>query len=161
KDCVPSFILFTPWTTLEDLQHNLAEIEQNGLANANIERLRLGRATPLYEIARRAGLTTEEPVRLAVHPNGYLAEAAFRFQDARVGAACAGLDALKSLAFSDQAPLLAAIVDAVVRSPDPTRIDWPGVAATWRRIQERVAGMPPAEPRRVAGAIDVDKVLTV
>jgi hypothetical protein len=161
RDYVPSFILFTPWTTLEDLELNLREIDRNGLTNANVERLRLGRATPLYEMARRQGLTSSEPVRLAVHPNGYFSEAAIRFKDPRVESACEGFDRLKPLAFEAQAPLLAAIVDAVRRSPDPSTIDWAAIEATWERIKT-LANENPHRSRPDGGpSIDVRRVREV
>lgn len=154
---VPSFILFNPWTSLEELELNLREMARCGLSGANIERMRLGSATPLYEMARRAGLTIAAPVRLAVHPNGYFSEASYRFRDGRVAAACDGFDELKAFAFSDQAPVLAAVVDAVRRSDSPERIDWKAIAGTWRRIQDRASHqVRRAEP---TAGIDIGKVL--
>ncbi len=157
---VPSFILFNPWTTLEDLELNLREIRRHGLSAANIERMRLGSATPLYEMARRASLTATSPVRLAVHPNGYFAETAYSFRDARVAAASEGFDALKSLAFADQAPLLDAVVDAVRRSDDPGRLDWKRVAATWESIRSRAADVTARTIARNVQrpGVDVDKL---
>jgi hypothetical protein len=158
---IPSFILFNPWTSLEDLELNLREIEHNGLSSANIERMRIGSATPLYEMARRAKLTQSAPVRLAVHPNGYFSETGYVFRDARVAAACEGFDVLKPLGFADQAPLLGAIVDAVRRSGDPTGIDWNGIAATWQSIRRRSETTSGAAFRRAeqGAGIDVRKVV--
>jgi hypothetical protein len=136
---VPSFILFTPWTSLEDLELNLREIEANGLSNANVERMRLGGLTPLHEMARRAGLTESGRVRLAIHPNGYMSEAGYRFQDARVAAVSAGFETLKPLALADQAPLLAAIVESVKHAADPTLTDWSKVATAWEGVRASAA----------------------
>ncbi len=144
---IPSFILFGPWTSLEDLELNLREIERHGLTSANIERMRLASGTPLHEMARRAKLVGSSPVRLAVHPNGYFSETAYEFRDSRVAAASAGFDTLKPLAFEEQASLLAAVVDAVKRSSDPARIDWERMAATWHSIKERANGSAQS-PRR-------------
>jgi hypothetical protein len=161
KGYIPSFILFNPWTTLEDLELNLREIQRHGLASANIERMRIGSATPLYEMARRAKLTSSGPVRLAVHPNGYFSETGYSFRDARVAAASDGLDALKSLGFADQAPLLVAIVDAVRRSEDPARIDWKQIAAAWKSIREKseVVSVDAFRRAEQRPAIDVGKVI--
>jgi hypothetical protein len=161
RDYVPSFILFTPWTTLEDLELNLREIERHGLSNANVERLRLGRATPLYEMARRQGLTSSEPVRLAVHPNGYFSEASIRFKDPRVASVCEGFDRLKPFAFEEQAPVLAAIVDAVRRSPDPATIDWAAVEATWQRIKHLASENSHGSRPEGGPSIDVGRVREV
>jgi hypothetical protein len=153
---VPSFILFTPWTSLEDLELNLHEIEANGLSNANVERMRLGGLTPLHEMARRAGLTESGRVRLAIHPNGYMSEAGYRFQDARVAAVSAGFETLKPLALADQAPLLAAIVESVKRSADPALIDWRKVAAAWEELRASSASSSRTDVARDAGRPSLD-----
>ena len=115
-------------------------------------------------MARRQGLTSPEPVRLAVHPNGYFSEVAIRFKDATLllRQAAAVSDALKPFAFEQQAPLLARIVSAVRRSSDPGAIDWRGIAATWSRVKELAAERPhaarPTPPRvhrRPTGVRDV------
>ncbi len=103
----PSFILFTPWTRLEDLELNLREIARLELLDANIERLRVGPSAPVHEKARRAGLLGGSVTRLTVHPNGYQAEVPLGFADARAGAVSDGFDALKPMAFSRQVALLA------------------------------------------------------
>ena len=157
----PSFILFNPWTSLEELELNLREIDRHDLSGANIERMRLGSATPLYEMARRAKLTTSAPVRLAVHPNGYFSETGYTFRDARVAAVCDGFDALKTFALANQPALLGAVVDAVRGSDDPGRIDWKRVAATWQSIRQG-AGQASARAFRRAEqrpGIDVAKVI--
>lgn len=153
---IPSFILFNPWTSLDDLELNLREIERHGLSSANIERMRIGSATPLYEMARRAKLTASAPVRLAVHPNGYFSETGYVFQDAPVAAACEGFDILKPLGFADQALLLAAIVDAVRRSADPAGIDWNGIAATWQSIRRRSETTSGTAFRRAEQGVGID-----
>ena len=160
---IPSFILFNPWTSLADLELNLVEIQRHGLSGANIERIRLGSTTPLFEMARRAKLTLTGPVRLAVHPNGYLSETPYSFRDSRVAAACEGFDSLKPLGFADQAPLLEAVVDAVRRSDEPTGIEWKRMAATWQSIRERSKTSSGDTPRRHDGRppIDVGKVVAL
>jgi hypothetical protein len=125
--------------------------------------MRIGSATPLYEMARRAKLTTTGPVRLAVHPNGYFSETGYAFRDARVAAACAGFDALKALGFADQAPLLATIVDAVRRSDEPARIDWNRMATAWQSVRRQSETLSTEAFRRAEDrpAIDVAKVAEV
>jgi hypothetical protein len=143
---VPSFILFTPWTRLEDLDLNLGRIARHGLWNANIERLRVGPATPAFEKARRAGLVADGPPRSPQHPNGYLAERDVCFADPLTAAAAEGFETLRSLAPNDQPELLTAVVDAVRRAPDAARIDWKAVAATWSEIVNAAQHPAPAAP---------------
>ena len=130
----PSFILFTPWTQLEDLELNLQQIALHGFWQANIERLRIGPATPVFEKARRAGLIVDGPVRAAQHPNGYLSEREFRFADPQVAAVSAGFERLRPLALNDQAELLAGVVAAVRGARDPSELDWDRVAGAWDEI---------------------------
>jgi hypothetical protein len=127
----PSFILFTPWTRIEDLEVNLARIARHGLWSANIERLRVGPGTPTFEKARHDGLVIDEPVRSTAHPNGYTAERPFRYVDANVAAVSDGFERLRPLAHSDQPELLAAIVAAVRAARDPAALDWDEVARAW------------------------------
>jgi hypothetical protein len=127
----PSFILFTPWTRIEDLELNLQRIAHHGLWNANIERLRVGPGTPAFEKARRDGLVVDGPVRAAAHPNGYFSERELRFVDARVAAVSAGFERLRPLALSDQAELLGGALAAVQAAADPAAVDWEGVAGAW------------------------------
>ena len=73
----PSFILFTPWTRVEDLEINLRHIGSHGLWNANIERLRIGPGTPAFVRAERDGLIIDGPVRAAAHPKEIRTNASF------------------------------------------------------------------------------------
>jgi hypothetical protein len=142
-NCTPSFILFTPWTRIEDLELNLRQIELNGLGNANIERLRAGPGTPVYEKARRMGLLSDGPVRYDVHPNGYGAEREILFADPRTAEVSAGFERLKSLAFEDQVELLGAVLRAVMDGR-PGGVDWEEVARSWLRLRVSVQGPEPA-----------------
>ena len=57
-----SFILFTPWTRLSDLNINIREIEKNPLINRNYvmgTRLQLFRGRPITLLAERDGLLVE------------------------------------------------------------------------------------------------------
>ena len=130
----PSFILFTPWTRIADLQVNLGRIARHGLWSANIERLRIGPGTPAYAKAQRDGLAVDERVLLSAHPNGYTSERAYRFADPNVAAVAAGFERLRPLAFTDQPELLGAIIAAVEAAHDPDAVDWDDVANAWEDV---------------------------
>ncbi|MEK6608852.1 MAG: hypothetical protein AABZ30_14420 [Myxococcota bacterium] len=132
----PSFILFTPWTRFEDLELNVRAMEVHGLWNANIERLRVGPGTPVYEKARREGLLEGGSGRPAQHPNGYSTEFEVRFVDPRTASAATGFDALKRLAYDDQTELLGGLLDAVRRAEDPSALDWEAVARDWTALRD-------------------------
>lgn len=131
---VPSFILFTPWTRVEDLELNLERIRRHGLWDANIERLRIGPGTPAYVKAERDGLVVDERTRTAAHPNGYASEREIRFVDRRVAAISAGFERLRPLAISELPELLTGVVEAVRAADDPEAIDWDSVADAWEDV---------------------------
>jgi hypothetical protein len=133
-DFTPSFILFTPWTRIEDLEINLERIARHGFWNANIERLRIGPGTPAFVKAQRDGLVVEGPVRAAAHPNGYSSERDVRFVDVRVAAVSAGFERLRPLAFKEQPELLAGVLATVRSAPDLASFDWDGVAHAWADV---------------------------
>ena len=130
----PSFILFTPWTRIEDLEINLDRIARHGLWNANIERLRLGPGTPTFEKARRDGLVADGPVRPAAHPNGYYSEREIRFADPRVAAVSAGFETLRPHAMSELPELLVGVLAAVRAAADPAAIDWDEIGRSWTSL---------------------------
>ena len=136
----PSFILFTPWTRIEDLELNLERIERHGLWNANIERLRIGPGTPAFEKARRDGLVNDGPVRPASHPNGYTSERDIRFADPRVAAVSAGFETLRPHAMNELPELLTSVVAAVRAADDPGAIDWDDIARSWADIGAAAQG---------------------
>ncbi len=80
------FILFDPWTTLEELTTNVTRARQLGLdhfrGQAPFTSLRLVPEMQLYWRARAAGLLTED---LAENAFGYSVNSGWRFQDQRVG----------------------------------------------------------------------------
>jgi|SRR5579862_1605349 len=127
----PSFILFTPWTRIADLELNLERIAHHGLWNANIERLRIGPATPAFEKARRDGLIADGPVRPAAHPNGYFSEREIRFADPRVAAVSVGFETLRPHAMSELPELLSGVLAAVSAADDPGAVDWNEIARAW------------------------------
>ncbi len=127
----PSFILFTPWTRVEDLEINLQRIARHGFWNANIERLRLGPGTPAFTKAQHDGLVADGPVLVAAHPNGYTSERDIRFADPQVAAVSAGFERLRPFAFSEQPELLAGVIATVRAAADPAAVDWDGVTRAW------------------------------
>ncbi|MFH1532970.1 MAG: DUF483 domain-containing protein [Pseudomonadota bacterium] len=93
-----SMILFTPWTTLEDLQINLATVRNGRLEGLSgkllASRLRLLDALPVTALARRDGLLTEGYGDRAFDTAGlnlYDAELPWRFADPAVEDACSVL----------------------------------------------------------------------
>ena len=134
RDFTPSFILFTPWTRVDDLEINLERIFAHNLWEANIERLRIGPGTPAFIKAQHDGLIADGPVAAAAHPNGYSSERELRFADPRVAAVCAGFERLRPLAFNEQPELLASILDVVRSASDPAALDWDGIARSWEGV---------------------------
>jgi hypothetical protein len=131
KGFTPSFILFTPWTRVEDLEINLEFIVRHGFWQANIERLRIGPGTPAFAKASHDGLILDGPVRPAAHPNGYTSEREFRFVDAKVEAVSAGFERLRPFALSEQPELLIAVLHTVLNASDPAAVDWDDVTSGW------------------------------
>jgi len=118
-----SMILFTPWTSLEDLQVTLATVR-----NATIEglsgklltsRLRLTEGLPITRLARRDGLLVEgyrDPVFDTASLNLYEAELPWRFQDPAVEDACSVLVRLpqrEDLAKDPLSPRIQRLVERV------------------------------------------------
>lgn len=136
KGFTPSFILFTPWTCVEDLEINLAFITKHGFWQANIERLRIGPGTPAFAKALHDRLIIlDAPVRPAAHPNGYVSEREYRFVDGRVEAIATGFERLRPYALSEQPELLGNVVTTVVDAEDPAAIDWNDVADAWEDVR--------------------------
>lgn len=136
----PSFILFTPWTQVEDLRVNLDFIFRHELWNANIERLRIGPGTPAFVKARQAGLVADGPVRAAAHPNGYSSERDIRFADPRVAAVCEGFERLRPFAFGEQPELLSGVLAAVLAAGDPATVNWDDIARSWEDVGDAARG---------------------
>ncbi len=85
------FILFTPWTTLQDLEANLQGIRRTGMHQLRgfllLSRIRLYPDTALYWLAERDGVLAdahERPQDDASARYGYLPARPFRFLDPRV-----------------------------------------------------------------------------
>lgn len=86
------FILFTPWTTLEDLRINASAIRRLGFeryrGRALLSQLRLYPHLPLYWLAKRDGLLIDafaDDEMSDAHRRGYQADHAWRFRDAKAG----------------------------------------------------------------------------
>ncbi|MCC6528035.1 MAG: radical SAM protein, partial [Polyangiaceae bacterium] len=87
------FILFTPWTTLEDLRVNANAMRRLGFerfrGGALHSQLRLHPKQPLYWLAKRDELLVEAFERADLsdaHRRGYRVDHAWRFRDPKVGA---------------------------------------------------------------------------
>ncbi|HRI63819.1 MAG TPA: radical SAM protein [Polyangium sp.] len=85
------FIMFTPWTTIEDLKTNLECIRQTGMdrfrGHLLLSRVRLYPDTALYWLAKRDGLLVDDYARPeddASTRYGYLPAKPFRFREAKV-----------------------------------------------------------------------------
>lgn len=90
------FVLFTPWTTFDDLQLNLRGIEQTRFHELRGKilqsRARLYPDTALYYLAQRDGLLSDAHARSgddASRRYGYFPAHPWRFADPRVGALAA------------------------------------------------------------------------
>lgn len=87
------FILFTPWTTLEDLRINGSAMRRHGFeryrGHALLSQLRLYPNLPLYWLAKHDGLLVEAFEREEMsdaHRRGYEADHPWRFRDPKVAA---------------------------------------------------------------------------
>lgn len=107
-----SFILFTPWTTLEDLAFNLRVIQATGLEDVCgkllSSRLRLEPGLPITQLARRDGLTLgryDDRALDTAARNLYGPEIPWRFADCRVEPVCRLLVRLQSDTVFDDDPL--------------------------------------------------------
>ena len=85
------FILFTPWTTIEDLRINASAMRrldfERHRGGALLSQLRLYPNLPLYWLAKKDGLLTsafEREEMSDAHRRGYEADHPWRFSDAKV-----------------------------------------------------------------------------
>ena len=173
-----SFILFNPWTTLQDLRDNVDFCRDHALLDMahglTLTRLRLYPNLPLYWKAKKDGLLqeklavempTDQPVRGAAF-TGYSAEAHWRYRDVRVALV---EDLQQTLQPHVQLSATVGLLDAALRyvaghypqtlkeSPQ----DWTQILggieqafkelrALWRPAQsEKVTQSPPAQQRTV------------
>jgi MoaA/NifB/PqqE/SkfB family radical SAM enzyme len=99
------FILFTPWTTLEDLRINADVMRRRGFSRfrgrALLSQLRLHPEQPLFHLAQRDGLleaTREDPNESDAYRRGYRMDAPWRFADPKVAKVHAAVLAESALA---------------------------------------------------------------
>jgi MoaA/NifB/PqqE/SkfB family radical SAM enzyme len=111
------FILFTPWTTMEDLRINADAIRRLNFTDfrgrALLSQLRLYPNVPLHWLAKRDGLLLDAfptDATSDAHRRGYEADRPWRFRDERVGRVHARL---LEAAASDDAELLS-VLDAAL-----------------------------------------------
>ncbi len=90
-----STILFSPWTTLEDVAFNLRIIKEAGIFTLTGKllgsRMRLIPGTPIAALAQHDGLTTaqfDDPLFESAMRNLYGQEIPWKFQDARADTLC-------------------------------------------------------------------------
>lgn len=98
------FILFTPWTRLEDLRINAEVMRRRGFSRfrgrALLSQLRLHPEQPLYWLAEKDGLletVREDPSTSDAYRRGYRMDAPWRFADPKVAAVHAAVLAAASL----------------------------------------------------------------
>ncbi len=159
-----SFVLFNPWTTLDELQQTVDFCHDQAVGalahGLTLTRLRLYPNLPLYWLARRDGLllADDQPLAdaatsLGAKHTGYSAEAAWRYADPRVAVVERVQQALAGSVRPDESVgLLQAVLHwarglVVGQQPDMTHIihDFKRLQARWR---------PQSGPRRdqLAGA---------
>jgi hypothetical protein len=113
------FILFTPWTTVDDLRENLRCIEETKLDELRgrllLSRARLYPDTALYYLAERDGLLIKEYASRADDASaryGYLPAHPWRFADARVAEiADVAAKVLERRAHRDELAVFRAVLD--------------------------------------------------
>lgn|GEM_PF-707144 len=99
------FILFTPWTTLEDLRINADVMRRRGFSRfrgrALLSQLRLHPEQPLFHLAQRDGLlelVRQDPNESDAYRRGYRMDAPWRFADPKVAKVHAAVLAESTLA---------------------------------------------------------------
>ncbi len=141
-----SFILFNPWTTLEDLEANVAFCRDRAVhtlaRGLSTTRLRLYPNLPLYWKAKAEGLLrqVEPPADRGAAWSGYSAEAAWVYNDGRV-----------------------AVVEALTRRPQalvrPTEtVGALAAALAWSR-HKLPTPLPAAGPESVPSIVDLDALV--
>lgn len=114
------FLLFTPWTTFEDLRQNLAAIRRTGLTRLRgsllLSRARLYPDTALHWLAARDGLLAQSygsPAENASQRYGYYPAVPWRFAEPRVASLAAlATEATERTGGRDQDRLLEVLLAA-------------------------------------------------
>jgi len=154
-----SFILFSPWTTLDDLRVDSNAIEAHDLgafsAGAPFSKLRLYPNLPLYWKAKAEGFLLSGEAA-ASNRTGYSMEHSWRFGDASVSRAHELVMALRAHVSNPQWPsLLCAVVSLVEREQrgDARPLDVALIAQAFSALREAVGGKhhsPVSNPDRSA-----------
>ena len=124
------FILFTPWTTMEDLRTNLTWFRDTGMHELRghllLSRVRLYPDTALYWLAERDGLLADayaSPEDDASARYGYLPSRPFRFQDKRVQrVADLAAESIRRSGGRDELVLFEALLSLVASAADPALV---------------------------------------
>jgi len=145
------FVLWTPWTTLEDLDVNLAAFDQHDLrslsSKAPFSRLRLHAWAPLHRLAARDGLLDPDgagPTRLRRHLGYATDEVSWRFADPRAALAYELLSAGIEERGAQAAFGLLAEAVARVRELEPVPSEPEALRALMAREARRFATAPVA-----------------
>lgn len=124
------FIMFTPWTTLDDLKTNLECIRQTGMdkfrGHLLLSRVRLYPDTALYWLAKRDGLLVDDYARPeddASARYGYLPAKPYRFRDPKVARIAAlATEYITEHGGRDERRLLEILLGLIEKAADPTLI---------------------------------------
>jgi len=173
-----SFILWNPWTTLDDLRANVDFCEQHAVGELarglTTTRLRLYPHLPLFHKALAEGLLTgDDPAidRGAAH-TGYAAEAAWRYRDPRVGVLeelherlrrhCHLTELVGLLGACERhvRRVLAEDVNAAVDT-DGIEAAWIGLRGLWRQEHTAATELSADARRERAGRVDARALRTV
>lgn len=120
------FILFTPWTTIDDLRTNLECIRQTGMdrfrGHLLLSRVRLYPDTALYWLAKRDGLLVDDYARPeddASTRYGYLPAKPYRFREPNVARiAELATEYISQLGGRDEQRLLEVLLGLVEKAAD-------------------------------------------
>lgn len=159
------FIMFTPWTTLEDLRTNLECIRQTGMdkfrGHLLLSRARLYPDTALYWLAQRDNLLVDEYARPeddASARYGYLPAKPYRFREAKVAriAELAG-EYIAEHGGRDERRLLEVLLGLIEKAADASLITvddvvraMGGKTGSQANKEERIFRDPPSVDREAA-----------
>jgi len=168
------FIMFTPWTTLEDLETNLESIRQTGMdrfrGHLLLSRVRLYPDTALYWLAKRDGLLVDDYARPeddASARYGYLPAKPYRFRDAKVARiAELAAETISQIGGRDERRLLEVLLGLIKKAADPALITVVDVlrAMEGKRSAQNGAGQSPGAVFRDPPSVDqeaADKKRTI
>lgn len=160
------FILFSPWTTMDDLERNCEGIAATRLDELRgkllCSRVRLYPDTALYYLARRDGLLLDaDDGTAAAGRYGYFPDAPWRFADDRV-AAFAHLAERASDATDgrDELRLFRCLLDAFAGADDPAEVTLDDVLRAFRPPAPKRAPAAASRPSRRTVEVDAGRGCT-